>query len=84
MVRHLEAIWNEPDDGIWEVRGGRRHFVHSKVMAWVAFDRAVRSVEEQGLDGPVDEWRDLRDWLHTNYALWARKRLGPPSDEVAL
>ena len=45
MVAHLEAIWDEPDDGIWEVRGGRRHFTHSKVMAWVAFDRAVRSAE---------------------------------------
>jgi GH15 family glucan-1,4-alpha-glucosidase len=42
MVRHLETIWNEPDDGIWETRGGRRHFTHSKVMAWVAFDRAMR------------------------------------------
>ena len=64
MVRHLETIWNEPDDGIWEVRGGRRHFTHSKVMAWVAFDRAVRSATEFGLDGPVDRWRRVRDEIH--------------------
>jgi GH15 family glucan-1,4-alpha-glucosidase len=64
MVRHLEAIWHQPDDGIWETRGGRRHFVHSKVMAWVAFDRAVRSATEFGLDGPVDRWRQVRDAIH--------------------
>jgi len=64
MVRHLETIWDQPDDGIWEVRGGRRHFVHSKVMAWVAFDRAVRSATEFGLDGPVDHWREVRDAIH--------------------
>ena len=54
----------EPDQGIWEIRGEPRHFVHSKVMAWVAFDRAVRTVEEQGLDGPIDEWRSVRDAIH--------------------
>ena len=43
LLEHLEKVWSEPDEGIWEVRGGRRHFVHSKVMAWVAFDRAIRS-----------------------------------------
>jgi len=64
MVRHLETIWDQPDDGIWEVRGGRRHFVHSKVMAWVAFDRAVRSATEFGLEGPVDHWRAVRDAIH--------------------
>jgi GH15 family glucan-1,4-alpha-glucosidase len=64
MVRHLETIWNEPDDGIWEVRGGRRHFTHSKVMAWVAFDRAVRSATEFGLEGPVEHWREVRDAIH--------------------
>jgi GH15 family glucan-1,4-alpha-glucosidase len=64
LLRHLERVWREPDAGIWEIRGPRRHFVHSKVMAWVAFDRAVRTVEEQGLDGPVDEWRKLRDEIH--------------------
>jgi GH15 family glucan-1,4-alpha-glucosidase len=64
MARHLETIWDQPDDGIWEVRGGRRHFVHSKVMAWVAFDRVVRSATEFGLEGPVDHWRAIRDTIH--------------------
>ena len=64
MLDHLEEAWHEPDDGIWEIRGERRHFVHSKAMAWVAFDRAVRTVEEQGLDGPVDRWRTVRDEIH--------------------
>ena len=64
MVRHLETIWDQPDDGIWEVRGGRRHFTHSKVMAWVAFDRAVRSATEFGLEAPVDRWRAVRDAIH--------------------
>ena len=54
------AVWAEPDEGIWEVRGPRRHFTHSKVMAWVAFDRAVKDVERFGLEGPVDRWRALR------------------------
>lgn len=53
--------WRLPDEGIWEVRGGSRHFTHSKLMAWVAADRAVRSVEEFGLDGPVEDWRRLRE-----------------------
>jgi GH15 family glucan-1,4-alpha-glucosidase len=53
--------WTERDEGIWEVRGGPQHFTHSKLMAWVAADRAVRSVELFGLDGPLDEWRQLRD-----------------------
>src|SRR4051812_30941022 len=64
LVKHLETIWERPDEGIWEVRGGRRHFTHSKVMAWVAFDRAVRTVEEFGLEGPVDRWRALRERVH--------------------
>ena len=64
LVLHLETIWQEPDEGIWEVRGGRRHFTHSKVMAWVAFDRAVRSIEEFGLDGPVERWREIRARIH--------------------
>ena len=64
MVKHLEAIWEQPDDGIWEVRGGRRHFVHSKVMAWVAFDRAVRSATEFGLEGPIEHWKSVRDAIH--------------------
>jgi GH15 family glucan-1,4-alpha-glucosidase len=64
LVDHLEAIWDQPDDGIWEVRGGRRHFTHSKVMAWVAFDRAVRSAEEFGLEAPLDRWCAVRDKIH--------------------
>ncbi len=64
LIAHLEKIWGQPDEGIWEVRGGRKHFTHSKVMAWVAFDRAVRSAEEFGLEGPVDRWRAIRKAIH--------------------
>ena len=64
LVEHLETIWMNPDEGIWEVRGGRRHFVHSKVMTWVAFNCAIKSVEEFGLDGPVDRWREVRSAIH--------------------
>ncbi len=65
MVRHLETVWTRPDEGIWEVRGGPRQFTHSKVMAWVAFDRAVRCVEHFGLDGDADRWRGVRDRIRT-------------------
>jgi GH15 family glucan-1,4-alpha-glucosidase len=64
LLEHLEGAWRQPDDGIWEIRGGRRHFVHSKAMAWVAFDRAVRTVEDQGAHGPIDRWRAVRDEIH--------------------
>ena len=64
LVQHLETIWSEPDEGIWEVRGGRRHFTHSKVMAWVALDRAIRGIEEFGLSGPLERWRALRSRIH--------------------
>jgi len=64
LLFHLEKIWQDPDEGIWEVRGGPRHFTHSKVMAWVAFDRAVRSIEEFGLEGPIERWRELRSLIH--------------------
>ena len=60
----LEHAWRDPDDGIWEVRGARRHFTYSKVMAWVGFDRGIRAVERVGLDGPVDRWRAIRDEIH--------------------
>jgi GH15 family glucan-1,4-alpha-glucosidase len=60
----LESNWREPDEGIWEVRGGRQQFVHSKVMAWVGVDRAIRDVEFFGFDGPVERWRALRDEIH--------------------
>ena len=56
--------WREPDDGIWEVRGPRRHFTHSKVMAWVAIDRAIKTAEEHGLEGPVDRWKEVRKEIH--------------------
>jgi GH15 family glucan-1,4-alpha-glucosidase len=61
LLHFLEEAWKEPDDGIWEVRGGRRHFTHSKVMAWVAFDRGIKAVEEHGRTGPADRWREVRD-----------------------
>ena len=61
LMRFLEKGWREPDEGIWEVRGPRRHFTHSKVMAWVAFDRAVAAVEKFSLDGPLEQWRATRD-----------------------
>jgi GH15 family glucan-1,4-alpha-glucosidase len=64
LMEHLEKIWAEPDEGIWEVRGGRRHFTHSKVMAWVAFDRALRSAREFGLIGPVDRWEAIEKTIH--------------------
>ena len=60
LIEHLAKIWREPDEGIWEVRGPRRHFTHSKVMAWVAADRMVKSVERFGMEGPVEDWRRLR------------------------
>jgi len=64
MLANLERRWREPDEGIWEVRGPRRHFTHSKVMAWVAMDRSVKAVEEYGRDGPVERWRAVRDEIH--------------------
>ncbi|MFI5693769.1 glycoside hydrolase family 15 protein [Kribbella sp. NPDC051586] len=64
LMDFLEGHWREPDNGIWEMRGDPRHFVHSKMMAWAAVDRAVRGVEEFKLPGPVDEWKQLRDDIH--------------------
>jgi GH15 family glucan-1,4-alpha-glucosidase len=64
LLAHLALIWREPDEGIWEVRGPRRQFTHSKMMAWVAFDRGIKSAEEFGLPGPIDEWRRLRNEIH--------------------
>jgi GH15 family glucan-1,4-alpha-glucosidase len=64
LVRHLEDTWRQPDEGIWEVRGGAREFTHSRVMAWVAFDRAIKSVEALGLDGPLDRWKRVRQEIH--------------------
>jgi GH15 family glucan-1,4-alpha-glucosidase len=65
IMAHLERVWDQPDDGIWEVRGQRRHFTHSKVMAWTAFDRGVRLATAVGAEGlPVDRWAKLRDTVH--------------------
>ena len=64
LVNHLEAIWERPDEGIWEVRGGPQQFTHSKVMAWVALDRAIKGAERYGLQAPLDRWRRTRARIH--------------------
>jgi GH15 family glucan-1,4-alpha-glucosidase len=64
LLRFLESHWQEPDEGIWEIRGPRRQFTHSKVMAWVAFDRAIKDAETFGLEGPVERWQRVRDEIH--------------------
>jgi GH15 family glucan-1,4-alpha-glucosidase len=64
LIQRLQNVWKEPDEGIWEVRGPRRHFTHSKVMAWVAVDRTIKGVEQFGLEGPLEEWRTLRKQIH--------------------
>src|SRR5204862_2709912 len=64
LIDFLETAWQKPDEGIWEVRGPRQHFTHSKMMAWVAFDRMVKCVERFGLEGPVERWRAQRDAIH--------------------
>jgi len=64
LLNWLEKNWQGGDEGIWEVRGGRRAFVHSRVMCWVAFDRAIRMAQEQGLPAPLDEWRATRDTMY--------------------
>ena len=62
----VEKHWEEPDDGIWEVRGGRKHFTHSKVMAWVAIDRTIRGIKDHGLSGDADHWQALADKIHAD------------------
>lgn len=69
LLSHLEETWTEPDEGIWEVRGGRKHFTYSKIMTWVAFDRAIKSAEEFGMDGPADEWKAIREAIHADVCL---------------
>jgi GH15 family glucan-1,4-alpha-glucosidase len=64
LLAHLEGAWRNPDEGIWEVRGGRRHFTYSKVMSWVAFDRCIKDVEMFGMRGPVERWRRVRNEIH--------------------
>ncbi len=66
LLAHLEKVWQEPDAGMWEVRGAPRHFTFSKVMCWVAFDRAVKAVETWQLPGPVERWRELRAKIHAD------------------
>ena len=64
LLEHLETIWREPDEGMWEVRGGRQQFTVSKVFAWMAFDRTLQDCETYGLEGPVERWRAVRDEIH--------------------
>lgn len=64
LLRFLESHWDQPDQGLWEVRGPRRHFTHSKIMAWVAFDRAIKDARMEGLDAPVRRWCRVRDRIH--------------------
>jgi len=64
LIKHLATVWEQPDQGMWEVRGGPQHFTYSKVMAWVAVDRAIKSAEEFQRDGVVEKWRALRDQIH--------------------
>jgi GH15 family glucan-1,4-alpha-glucosidase len=64
VIEHVETIWRDPDDGIWEARGPQRHYTYSKVMAWVVFDRAVRFAERFELEAPLERWRQVRDEIH--------------------
>ena len=64
LLKFLESHWKRPDEGMWEVRGKPRHFTHSKVMAWVAFDRAIKDAEQDSLDCPIERWRQIRDAIH--------------------
>ncbi len=79
ILEFLEKAWEKPDQGIWEVRGPARHFTHSKVMAWVAFDRAVQAVERFGADGPVDRWREITRRIHDDVCERDTTRSGRPS-----
>ena len=71
LMEQLEKIWDEPDEGIWEKRGGRQKFTYSKVMAWVAFDRSIKSAERLGFEGPLDRWRKLRAQVHADVCKYA-------------
>ncbi len=64
LLDHLETIWDQPDEGIWEIRSGRQQFTYSKMMTWMAFDRAIKGAEDFGLEGPVERWRALRGKIH--------------------
>src|SRR5690606_6931270 len=63
ILRQLEDDWQKPDEGIWEVRGGKRHFTHSRLMCWVAFDRGIKAVEDFGAEGPEERWREIRETI---------------------
>jgi GH15 family glucan-1,4-alpha-glucosidase len=64
LLEYLETIWDQPDEGLWEVRGERQHFTHSKLEAWSAFDAGIKAVEREGMDGPLNRWRAIRDEIH--------------------
>ena len=66
LLAYLAGAWQQPDEGLWEVRGPRRHFTHSKMMCWVAFDRAIKAVERYRVEGPLQEWRAIRDHIHAD------------------
>ena len=66
LLDHLKTAWRRADQGIWEIRGPAQHFTHSRMMCWVAFDRAIQSAEHFGLHGPIDEWRAIRDEIHAD------------------
>ena len=91
LVDDLAKNWQQPDNGIWEIRGPRRHFTHSRVMVWAAFDRGVRAAEDFGLEAPLERWREVRDAvraeiLDRGYDFLLRYRtetgvVGVPGDE---
>ena len=64
VLEYLATAWRQPDEGVWETRGGRQHFVHSKVMAWVAFDRAANEMKAEGLNDSARRWREIADEIH--------------------
>jgi GH15 family glucan-1,4-alpha-glucosidase len=66
LTNHVAEVWSKPDEGIWEVRGPQRYFTHSKVMAWVAIDRAIKAAEKYQLAAPLDRWRDVRERIHAD------------------
>ncbi|HEX9906444.1 MAG TPA: glycoside hydrolase family 15 protein [Propylenella sp.] len=76
LLKNLERKWTKPDKGIWEVRGGSRHFTHSRLMAWVAYDRAIKGVEDFGLSGPVEDWKQMRETIRADILAngWSEKR----------
>ena len=79
LLKSLERLWRKPDEGIWEVRSAPRHFTYSKVMAWVAFDRGIKAVEQFGLEGPVDHWRQVRDEIRADILANGYDASGIPS-----